>query len=112
MPGDIVVRLTREAAVQTYYDVIVVNGLTLQAVQCIGGSVDPIQSLQDWLDGAYRRKMDKHGASVSAFGGRFVPMVVSTTGVWHPDSLRELCRLQLRIRERDTGVGGLEVSTR
>ena len=93
VPGDIVVRLARDAAVQTYFDVTVVNALTSQAVQCIGSSAEPQQGMQNWLDGAYRRKMDKHVASVSEFGNRFVPLVVSATGAWHSGSFRELRRL-------------------
>ena len=55
--------------------------------------MDPSQGLQNWLDSAYRRKSEKHAACVSEFGGRFVPLVVSSTGAWHADSLRELRKL-------------------
>ena len=32
----------------------------------------------------------KHGADVERVGGQYFPLVVSTTGVWHPDSLKRL----------------------
>ena len=41
----------------------------------------------------FNRKIVKHSADVSRAGGRFVPLVVSTTGVWHQSSLTELRKL-------------------
>ena len=54
------------------------------------------------LDDAFKKKVSKHEAGVARVGGRFVPLVVSTTGVWNGDSLREL-RVLSRIVAARTG---------
>ena len=45
-------------------------------------------------------KVAKHEAGVTRVGGRFVPLVVSTTGVWNGDSLRELRPLSRIVAAR------------
>ena len=95
VPGDIAVRLTRDANARTFYDITVVNTLTAAAEVSIGQAANPTKRLISFLGVAHRKKIEKHGADVARVGGQFFPLVVSTTGVWHPDSLtrlRELAR--------------------
>ena len=71
VPGDIVVRLARKRLFK------LLRHNSGEQPHATGGSMpgglaDLSEGLQDWLGRAYRRKMDKHGVSVSEFGGRFV----------------------------------------
>lgn len=93
IPGDIALRLTRDTGEKTFYDITVVNALTDQAIATITESDNLEMGFQSVLNEAFKRKVLKHGADVSKSGGRFVPLVVSTTGVWHQESLRELRKL-------------------
>ena len=93
IPGDISLRLSRDDASRTFYDVTVVNTLTAQAIFTAEKAATPTEGFLLVLRAAFDRKVAKHGADVSCIGGRFVPFVVSTTGVWYPDSLRELRKI-------------------
>ena len=88
----------RDSDARTFYDITVVNTLTNQANANMNLATALSEGVVSVLNEAYRRKVDKHGADVARTGGRFVPLVVNTTGVWHPDSLtrlRELSRYAL-----------------
>ena len=90
VPGDIVVRFSRELPTRSFYNITVVKSLTDQAVFQASSDLGPVQGFKKVLNGAYSKKVNKHGADVESVGGRFVPLVVTTTGVWHPEFLREL----------------------
>ena len=93
IPGDIALRLQRDSGVRTFYDITVINSLTDTAISTINENANLEEGLQKVLNGAFNKKVLKHGADVSKAGGRFVPLVVSVTGVWHQESLRELHKL-------------------
>ena len=60
-------------------------------------AADTLSGLVSVLNDAYRRKTEKHATDVAKAGGHFVPLVVSTTGVWHPDSHAASRALQIRL---------------
>ena len=84
VPGDIAVRLTRDAASRTYYNTVI-NTLTESAEFAITLAENPYDGLVSFLCVAHRIKFEKHGSDVAKVGGQFVPLVVSTSGVWRPD---------------------------
>ena len=100
IPGDIVVQLSRDSPTKTFYDITVVNCLTDRVIEELDKSSDHEFGIERALDVAYRSKLTKHGPDVSAAGGRFVPLVLSTMGVWHGDSLRELRSLSNYVATR------------
>ena len=65
-------------------------------------ATNPSEILTSFLGVAHRKKIEKHGAHVARVGGQFFPLVVSTTGVWHPDSLTRLREL---VRYASTSQG-------
>ena len=93
IPGDITVRLTRDAEARTFYDITVINTLTGQAVATALQRPDPESGTLAVLEEAYHKKLSKHAAEVTRIGGQFYPLVLSVTGVWHPDWLRRLREL-------------------
>ena len=93
IPGDIVVKLTTDAPSTTFYDITVVNCLTQRSLAVPSNTDGPEQALERLLEDAHKRKVNKHAHDVTEFGGRFVPLVVSSTGVWHGDSLTEIRKL-------------------
>lgn len=95
VPGDFALRLTQDADKRPFYDLTVTNTLTDHVTSSICLASDTTTGLISVLNKAHRKTMDKHGAYMAGSGGHFVPLVVSTTVVWHPDSiarLRELSR--------------------
>ena len=93
-------RLSRDDASRTFYDVTVVNTLTAQAIFTAEKAATPMEGFLSVLRAAFDRKVAKHRADVSLIGGRFVPLVVSTTGVWYPDSLWELRKIATYVSTR------------
>ena len=86
---NIAVRLTRDANSRTFYYITVVNTLTAMAEVSIGQAINSSQSLISFSEWRMENKT-KHGADVARVGGQYFPLVVSTTGVLHPDSLKRL----------------------
>ena len=73
-----------------FYDVNIINCHTDAAIMRSGGAATFEAQIESELSEAYARKFRKHGADVERVGGRFLPLVVSVSGVWNGDSLREL----------------------
>ena len=83
VPGDIVVQLSRDSPTKTFYDVTVVNCLTERAVEEINKKSDYEFGIESLLEESFQKKKYKHESDVARAGGRFVPLVLSSTGVWH-----------------------------
>ena len=100
VPGDIVVQLSRDSPSKTFYDVTVVNCLTERAVEETNKKSDYEFGIESLLEESFQKKKNKHESDVVRAGGRFVPLVLSSTGVWHGESLRELRSLAKYVSVR------------
>ena len=56
--------------------------------------------IESFLDESFQNKKSKDEADVVRAGGRVVPLVLSSTGVWHGESLRELRSLAKYVSVR------------
>ena len=88
VPGDIMVRLScgRSTSTKTFYDMNVINSHNNAAIGKSLGTAGLGTRIDSVLSEAYDRKSRKHAAAV-ARGGRFLTLLVTTSGVWNGDFL-------------------------
>ena len=100
VPGDVVVRLSSTDSTETYYDIVVVNCLTDHSLNESAKFPSPVLGFEHLLNIPFNHKLKKHAHDVQRFGARFVPLVFSTVGNMHGDSLSELRRLSNYVAGR------------
>ena len=75
------------------FDVRVLNNITATAVTDLTTITSDGELRMERLLPKPISAIDKHRADVERAGGRFVPLVVSSTGTWYGNSCEELRRL-------------------